>query len=120
MHFQHLGLPVRDEQRSIAFYETYFGFDSTTAQRYGDGTVIIRNADGFDLALHPSEAVVPPPEFLHFGFKVAAADPVRTLLDRLKADGQPIVEQFDEPATYVGFKCVDPDGFQVEAYYEPR
>jgi catechol 2,3-dioxygenase-like lactoylglutathione lyase family enzyme len=52
MHFNHLGLPVRDEGRSQQFYSTYFGFDPATAQEYADGTVIIRNADGFDLALH--------------------------------------------------------------------
>ena len=52
MHLSHLGLPVRDERRSQRFYPAYFGFDAATAQEYEDGTVIIRNADGFDLALH--------------------------------------------------------------------
>jgi predicted enzyme related to lactoylglutathione lyase len=27
MHFNHLGLPVRDYQRSLRFYAAYFGFD---------------------------------------------------------------------------------------------
>ena len=54
MHFSHLGLPVRDERRSHRFYPACFGFDPATAQEYPDGMVIIRNADGFDLALHPS------------------------------------------------------------------
>jgi catechol 2,3-dioxygenase-like lactoylglutathione lyase family enzyme len=61
MHFNHLGLPVRDERRSLQFYSTYFGFHPATAQHYPDGTVIIRNADGFDLALHPVEQIEPPP-----------------------------------------------------------
>ena len=46
MRFNHLGLPVRDERRSQEFYSAYFGFDPATAQRYEDGTVIIRDADG--------------------------------------------------------------------------
>jgi hypothetical protein len=71
MHLTHLGLPVRDEGRSRSFYETYFGFDPATAQRYADGTVIIRNP-----------------------------------------------ERYDE-AGYVAFKCLDPDGHRVEAYWEP-
>ena len=54
MRFNHLGLPVRDERRSQQFYSAYFGFDLATAQQYPDGTVIIRNADGFDLALRPA------------------------------------------------------------------
>ncbi len=65
MRFSHLGLPVRDERRSQQFYSAYFGFDPATAQEYADGTVIIRNADGFDLALHPVEHIEPSPEFLH-------------------------------------------------------
>ena len=52
MHLNHLGLPVRDLQRRQQFYSAYLGFDPATAQEYEDGTVIIRNADGFDLALH--------------------------------------------------------------------
>jgi hypothetical protein len=87
MHFNHLGLPVRDERRSQRFYSAYFGFDPATAQQYPDGTVIIRNADGFDLALHPVEHIEPPPVFLHCGFKAAGPADVRTLMDRMEADG---------------------------------
>jgi len=47
MHLSHLGLPVRDERRSQQFYSAYFGFGPAIAQEYEDGTVIIRNADGF-------------------------------------------------------------------------
>lgn len=53
MHLNHLGLPVSDERRSQQFYSAYFGFGPAAAEEYQDGTVIIRNADGFDLALHP-------------------------------------------------------------------
>jgi catechol 2,3-dioxygenase-like lactoylglutathione lyase family enzyme len=37
MHFNHLGLPVRDERRSLQFYSAYFGFDPTTARRKFSG-----------------------------------------------------------------------------------
>jgi len=117
MHLSHLGLPIRDERRSRDFYETYFRFDPATAQRYEDGTVIIRNADGFDLALHVGEDVGRIPPFLHFGFRLSHPAGVRALLARLERDGVDVVERYEEPA-YVGFKCVDPDGYQVEAYWE--
>jgi catechol 2,3-dioxygenase-like lactoylglutathione lyase family enzyme len=29
MHFNHLGLPVRDERRSQQFYSAYFSFDAS-------------------------------------------------------------------------------------------
>ncbi|WJK38463.1 VOC family protein [Solwaraspora sp. WMMA2056] len=118
MRLNHLGLPVRDPQRSTQFYGRYFGFDPATAQRYPDGTVIIRDADGFDLALHAVDAVGASPEFLHFGFRMPAPDAVRTLRGRLRADGVEIIEEYDEPA-YTAFKCLDPDGHRVEVYWEP-
>jgi len=51
----HLGLLVRDQRRSLRFYATYFGFDPAGARHYPDGTVIVRNPQGFDLALHPGD-----------------------------------------------------------------
>ncbi|MGW3726948.1 VOC family protein, partial [Streptomyces sp. NPDC000851] len=111
MHLMHLGLPVRDMLCSRRFYETYFGFDPGTAQQYDDGTVIIRNADGFDLALHGGQDVGPLPPFLHFGFRLSDPGEVRALLARMRADGVNIIEHHDEPA-YVAFKCTDPDGHQ--------
>lgn len=37
----------------------------------------------------------------------------------LEVDGVPIVERCDEPEL-VSFKCLDPDGWRVEAYWEWR
>jgi hypothetical protein len=44
---------------------------------------------------------------------------VLALRDRLEADGVEIVEEHDEP-DYVSVKCRDPDGYIVEAAWEPR
>jgi catechol 2,3-dioxygenase-like lactoylglutathione lyase family enzyme len=119
IHLLHLGLPVRDQQRSVRFYATWFGFDPDGARRYPDGTVILRNLDGFDLALHPGEAPEPEqPAFLHFGFQLPDAGAVWELLARMEADRVPIPERWDEPG-YVAFKCLDPDGWRVEVYWEP-
>jgi catechol 2,3-dioxygenase-like lactoylglutathione lyase family enzyme len=107
MHFNHLGLPVRDERRSQQFYSAYFGFDPATAQEYPDGTVIIRNADGFDLALDPVADIEPLPAFLHAGFKTATPADVRILLERMEADGITIIEREDE-AAYTAFKVPGP------------
>jgi len=118
MRLTHLGLPVGDVERSLRFYERHFGFDPATAQRYPDGTVIVRDAHGFDLALHLVDAPGESPEFLHFGFRAAEPGDVRALRDRLAADGAEILEACDEPA-YVAFKVPDPDGHRVEVYWEP-
>jgi catechol 2,3-dioxygenase-like lactoylglutathione lyase family enzyme len=117
VHLLHLGLPVRDYERSLRFYAAYFAFDPATAQLYPDGTTIVRNADGFDLALHPSTEAVPDRTFLHFGFGLPDGDAVKALHQRMASDGVSIVEFDDEPGM-VSFKCLDPDGWRVEVYWE--
>ena len=58
------------------------------------------------------------PRFLHFGVHLPSPHAVREFRDRLAADGVPIVEEWDEPE-YVSVKCRDPDGYVVEAAWEP-
>ncbi|MFI6517827.1 VOC family protein [Spirillospora sp. NPDC050679] len=116
MSLIHLGLPVRDAQRSRRFYETYFDFDPATARR-GAGTVTIRNADGFALTFHDNQDTGPPPAFLHFGFRLFAPEEVEELLARMRADEVEIIKQYED-AGYVSFTCTDPDGHQIEAYWE--
>jgi catechol 2,3-dioxygenase-like lactoylglutathione lyase family enzyme len=118
MRLRHLGLPVRDHERSLAFYARWFGFDPATATAYPDGTVIVRDGDRFDLALHPVAEVGPAPWFLHFGFAAASAEAVRELRGRLLGAGVEVIEYDDEPGL-VSLKCLDPDGWRVEVYWEP-
>ncbi len=117
MNLRHLGLPVLDTNRSVKFYATHFGFDAATATTYPDGTTIVRNAEGFDLALHPAAEPTPRQEFLHFGFRVADADQVHNLRRRLETEDVDVVERADEP-DLVSFKCLDPDGWRIEVYWE--
>ncbi|MGY1623963.1 VOC family protein [Geodermatophilus sp. SYSU D00965] len=117
MHFCHLGLPVRDRDRSLHFYATYFAFDQASARSYSDGTTIVRDPDGFDLALHPVAAPSAAPRFFHFGFRMADGEAVRELRRRMESNGVPVVEEDDEP-DLVSFKCLDPDGWRVEVYWE--
>jgi catechol 2,3-dioxygenase-like lactoylglutathione lyase family enzyme len=118
MRLGHLGLPVVDLDRSLAFYATHFGFDPATATTYPDHTVIVRNADGFDLALHPVPSAAGRPEFLHFGFHLDSAAEVRAKQAEISAAGFRIIEEYEDPAL-VSFKCLDPDGWPVEVYWEP-
>jgi catechol 2,3-dioxygenase-like lactoylglutathione lyase family enzyme len=113
----HLALPVRDPQRSRVFYEKYFGFDAGRPQD-DDGALVLRNADGFDLALEPAKRKPVVPPALHFGIRFVGARRVYDLEARLVADGVEIVATTDDPG-YVSVKCADPDGYVVEAYWEP-
>ena len=115
----HLAIPVRDQERSRRFYETYFGFGDRPPRRYADDVLMLYNAAGFALALGPKEEPIARPAWMHFGVALADRDAVLGLRDRLAADGVELVEQWDEP-DYVSVKCRDPDGYIVEASWEPE
>lgn len=117
MRLTHLALAVRDQERSRRFYETYFGFGASS-QRYPDGVLIVRDDHGFDLALGPADETSAPPSLFHFGFRCDEPDQVRALLQRVTEDGIEVVERYDEPG-FVNFKCLDPDCYVVEAYWQP-
>jgi catechol 2,3-dioxygenase-like lactoylglutathione lyase family enzyme/GNAT superfamily N-acetyltransferase len=114
---RHLALAVRDQERSRRFYATYFGFES--AQPCPDGVLMLRNRDGFSLALGQAEEAPPLPAFFHFGFELPDPQGVEALRTRLVAGGVPLVEEWHEPH-YVSVKCRDPDGYVVEAAWETR
>jgi catechol 2,3-dioxygenase-like lactoylglutathione lyase family enzyme len=107
----HLALAVRDEDASRRFYEEYFGFE--VARRAEDGTLMMRNADGFSLALGRWDTEARLPEFLHHGFRAESADDVHSYAERFRSAGFEIVEEWDEP-DYVSVKVRDPSGYVVE------
>jgi catechol 2,3-dioxygenase-like lactoylglutathione lyase family enzyme len=115
---RHLALAVRDQERSRRFYETYFGFDAEPTREYDDGVLMLYNADGFSLALGPTDEPIRLPAFFHFGVGAPSPEDVRAFAERLRADGVPIVGEWDEP-DYVSVKCRDPDGYVVEFAWEP-
>ena len=114
----HLAIPVSDQDRSRAFYERYFGFGALPARRYDDGVLMLYDERGFALALGPAREPIARPAWMHFGVGLPDRDAVLALRSRLAADGVELVEEWDEPE-YVSVKCRDPDGYIVEASWEP-
>lgn len=114
----HLAIPVSDQKRSRRFYETYFGFGARPARRYDDDVLMLYNAVGFSLALGPAAEPIYRPSWMHFGVGLPDREAVHALRNRLVADGVELVEESDEP-DYVSVKCRDPDGYIVEASWEP-
>jgi catechol 2,3-dioxygenase-like lactoylglutathione lyase family enzyme len=114
----HLAIPVRDQERSRGFYERYFGFGARPARRYDDGVLMLYDGRGFALALGPTNEPIARPDWMHFGVGLPDRDAVLALRERLAADGVELVEAWDEP-DYVSVKCRDPEGYIVEASWEP-
>ncbi len=114
----HLAIPVSDQARSRRFYETYFGFGARPAEHYDDGVLMLYDATGFALALGPSTAPIARPSWMHFGVGFPSREAVLALRDRFVGDGVELVEEWDEP-DYVSVKCRDPDGYIIEASWQP-
>ena len=114
----HLAIPVADQERSRRFYERYCGFGARPSRVYDDGTLMLYDARGFALALGRATGPVARPAWMHFGRGLPDREAVLAMRDRLAADGVELVEEWDEPG-YVSVKCRDPDGYIVEAFWEP-
>ena len=114
----HLAIPVSDRERSRRFYATYFGFDARPPREFDGGVLMIYDAAGFALALGPTEEPIVRPTWMHFGVGLPDRSAVLRMRDRLLADGVELVEFWDEP-DYVSVKCRDPDGYIIEASWEP-
>jgi hypothetical protein len=55
---------------------------------------------------------------MHFGVGLPSREAVLALRDRFIDDGVELVEEWHEPS-YVSVKCRDPDGYILEASWEP-
>jgi catechol 2,3-dioxygenase-like lactoylglutathione lyase family enzyme len=111
---EHLALAFANQERSRRFYESYFGFDAEPPRRYDGDVLMLYKADGFALALGPTDEPITLPAFFNFGIGLPSRDAVLAFRARLAADGVPIAEEWDEP-DYVSVKCLDPNGYIMEA-----
>jgi catechol 2,3-dioxygenase-like lactoylglutathione lyase family enzyme len=113
----HLNLRVRDPAACRAFYETYFGFRPAFE---ADGGYFVHNDDGFLLALIPAAPHQPLPDGFHVGFGVPTADHVVSLHDALSSTTVPIRDLDDHRPgeQYVTFRCWDPDGTEIEVFWQ--
>ena len=108
-------------ERGVALLHS-FGY--VEAQRQFDGIV---KSDpgcamahwGIALALGPTDEPIARPAWMHFGLGLPDRDAVLALRDRLVADGVELADFYDDP-DYVSVKCRDPDGYIVEASWEPE
>jgi hypothetical protein len=56
---------------------------------------------------------------MHFGVGLPSREDVLALRERFAGDGIELIEESGE-LDYVSIKCRDPDGYIVEAFWEPE
>ena len=117
MDLDHLNLRVRDAEACRDFYLTHFGFEPAFE---AEGGYFVRNRHGFLLALVPTPDHQPLPQGFHIGFTLGSADEVLEVHRSLSAAGIEASEVQDaRPGEdYVTFRCWDPDGTEIELFWE--
>ncbi|HEX6310517.1 MAG TPA: VOC family protein [Acidimicrobiia bacterium] len=117
MDLNHLNLRVRDAAACRDFYVRHFGFVPAFE---AEGGYFVRNAERFLLALVPAEHHRPLPEGFHIGFCLSSPGEVERLHEDLAAAGVRVtgVEDLRPEEDYVTFRCWDPDGTEVEVFWD--
>ena len=116
MNLNHLHLHVADVERAARFYESLFGLRRLV---WHGEALFLRDDAGMDLALAPTREVEPFPTWFHIGFRQQGKADVEALFARMTADGVTIREPLQVMDDFAVFRCADPDGYQIEVYWEP-
>ena len=114
---QHEGIPVKDLDRSRAFYEGVLGLRPIPRPAFGPG-IWLADASGVP-QIHlivsqadvPGEDAKPDPTGRHTAFLVEDYDELKRRFD---AHGVRYREMTDSPARVAQLTCVDPDGHTLE------
>ena len=89
------------ELRTWVFFATYFGFDPSTARRYLESVIIIRDAEGFSLALGEAQDAEHSPRFPHFGFDMHSPEGTVALAEARARWTHPIGRVSDDEGQFI-------------------
>jgi catechol-2,3-dioxygenase len=115
MELKHLHLHVRSRAKSTAFYSEWFGL---TTQRSFDSLTFLTDGAGFELALMADAAPQPMPPWFHFGFRLQSAAAVVALSEQMQGAGVALAKGIYQDESLASFRCIDPDGYVIEVYWE--
>ena len=117
MDLNHLNLRVRDPAACREFYEQRFGFRLAFEQ---DEASFLKNDDGFLLVVSPADPHQDLPDGFHIGFGLDSAEEVVLVHRQLTSVGVAAtdVQDFRPEESFVTFRCHDPDGTEIEVFWE--
>ncbi len=119
MGLTHLGLAVRDLERSLRFYEQVFG---CRVVHRGDSSADINTPGANDIMTLVEETGddigALGGGLSHFGFRLESPDDIAAAAEAIDAAGGTVVErgEFVPGEPYLFAK--DPDGYSVEVWFE--
>lgn len=122
MKIGHVHLKIRNLEQSVAFYQKYLGM--TMTERLGDALAFMSAGQmHHELALQAvgSEAASPRRQdvgLYHVAFEVPDRGALKSVYQRLKADGVPVYPVDHRISWALYFS--DPDGNGIEVYWDTR
>lgn len=115
MNLSHCHIQVRDMKAARRFYEEAFDFKEHEVCE--EDEVFLRNSSDFVLGLERVERPETLPKWFHFGFDTKSETKLREVCEKLQRLGYPIQREIKDFGDSMNFYCVDPDGTQIEVYF---
>ena len=113
----HINLAVRDGEKALAFYRRVFGVE---AYSRADGLIHCGTPGAHDvITFHPGGAQ--PGEvggLAHFGFRLVAASDIDLAVREVEAAGGTLLRRGEFSPGYPYAYVSDPDGYEVEIWFE--
>jgi catechol 2,3-dioxygenase-like lactoylglutathione lyase family enzyme len=113
----HISLAVRDPDRSLEFYSRVFG----VKEYYRDANSIqVLGPGGHDVIAfeRDTEAAGKKGGIAHFGFRLVDAADIEAAVECVKAAGGVIVDQGEFSPGFPFAFVHDPDGYEIEIWFE--
>ena len=100
------------------FYEQIFDFKEDFV--CDENEVFLRNSFDFVLGLERVDEPETLPKWFHFGFDAKSESKLHQVLNKMKELGYPILREIQDFGDSVNFYCTDPDGTQIEVYFNRK
>jgi catechol 2,3-dioxygenase-like lactoylglutathione lyase family enzyme len=113
----HVALTVSDAERAFRFYERVFGAVATYRER---GLIQAQTPGAWDVLVFEEHSTRAKGTggIVHFGFRLMSPDDIEAAAAEVRDAGGTVLEQGEfvpgEPYLF----CRDPDGYEVEIWYE--
>lgn len=112
----HLNLEVSDLDRSLAFYQTLFGVEEYFRD---DNSLQVKGPGPNDvLAFTKSDLAGKQGGISHFGFRLQQAEDIEKAIAAARSIGAEIVKTGEFAPGYPYMYLLDPDGYEIEIWYE--
>ncbi len=118
MNLSHCHIQVRDMEKARRFYEDVFEFKEDFI--CDEDEVFLRNSADFVLGLEKVGNPETLPSWFHFGFDTKTEAKLREVFERINSLGYPIRREIKDFGNSVNFYCNDPDGTQIEVYFDRK